>query len=312
MALDDGRCSTALRATGASARANCWRCCARRASRTGLLLALAENRLALLRGRPGARRQLQRDRDRAAHRTPGRGRDADPTSARPARAGSGGPRLLRARHRRGSLDQDVPRARASARMRSPRSRACSERGWRAWPPRSRRGVARRSCAGRCRGGGRAAVRDARRGADAGDRADPGAALQRALRDRVRRGMLGRRERETGEPAVEQELAVCFADLVGFTRPRRRARGGEVGGVAGRLARLATDVTHPPVRLVKTIGDAVMFVSPDQAATRRGRAGAGRRGRTPKACRACGRGSRSVRRRRGPATTSAIPSTSPAG
>ncbi len=84
-----------------------------------------------------------------------------------------------------------------------------------------------------------------------------------LRDSVRRGMLGRRELETGEPAVEQELAVGFADLVGFTRLGAELGGGEVGWVAGRLARLAQTVTHPPVRLIKTIGDAVMFVSTDQ-------------------------------------------------
>ena len=33
-------------------------------------------------------------------------------------------------------------------------------------------------------------------------------------------------------------------------------------MAGRLAELAAEVTEPPVRLVKTIGDAAMFVSPE--------------------------------------------------
>jgi len=33
-------------------------------------------------------------------------------------------------------------------------------------------------------------------------------------------------------------------------------------VASKLAELANEVTEPPVRLVKTIGDAAMFVSPD--------------------------------------------------
>jgi adenylate cyclase len=37
---------------------------------------------------------------------------------------------------------------------------------------------------------------------------------------------------------------------------------ELGAVAERLAALASDVAKPPVRLVKTIGDAVMLVSPD--------------------------------------------------
>jgi adenylate cyclase len=84
-----------------------------------------------------------------------------------------------------------------------------------------------------------------------------------LRDAVRRGMLGRRELATGEPA-EQQLCICFADLVGFTRLGSEVAVGEVGSVAGRLARLAADTVRPPVRLIKTIGDAAMFVSPEQA------------------------------------------------
>jgi adenylate cyclase len=40
--------------------------------------------------------------------------------------------------------------------------------------------------------------------------------------------------------------------------------GELSTVAGRLASLATSLTEPPVRLVKTIGDAAMFVSPQPA------------------------------------------------
>jgi adenylate cyclase len=83
-----------------------------------------------------------------------------------------------------------------------------------------------------------------------------------LRDAVRRGMLGRRELDTGEPPLEQDLSVCFADLVGFTRMGTEAGVGEVGSVAGRLGRLAAAATHPPVRLIKTIGDAAMFVSPE--------------------------------------------------
>ena len=84
-----------------------------------------------------------------------------------------------------------------------------------------------------------------------------------LRDAVRRGMLGRRELATGEPP-EQQLCICFADLVGFTRLGSELAVGEVGSVAGRLGRLAADTVRPPVRLVKTIGDAAMFVSPEPA------------------------------------------------
>jgi adenylate cyclase len=35
---------------------------------------------------------------------------------------------------------------------------------------------------------------------------------------------------------------------------------ELGGVAGRFGELASEVARPPTRLIKTIGDAAMFVS----------------------------------------------------
>jgi adenylate cyclase len=85
-----------------------------------------------------------------------------------------------------------------------------------------------------------------------------------LRDSVQRGMLGRAELESGDIAGAQELAVCFADLVGFTRLGGQVEVRELGTVAGRLASLAASLTEAPVRLVKTIGDAAMFVSPDAA------------------------------------------------
>jgi adenylate cyclase len=86
-----------------------------------------------------------------------------------------------------------------------------------------------------------------------------------LRDAVRRGMLGRRELDTGEPPLEQQLCICFADLVGFTRIGSELDVGEVGSIAGRLGRLAVATTQPPARLIKTIGDAAMFVSPEPGA-----------------------------------------------
>ncbi len=85
-----------------------------------------------------------------------------------------------------------------------------------------------------------------------------------LRDSVQRGVLGLAELETGDIAGAQELAVCFADLVGFTRLGGQVEVGELSTVAGRLASLATSFTEAPVRLVKTIGDAAMFVSPAPA------------------------------------------------
>jgi adenylate cyclase len=83
-----------------------------------------------------------------------------------------------------------------------------------------------------------------------------------LRDSVQRGMLGREQLEAGDVGDSQELAVCFADLVGFTRLGGQVEVRELGTVAGQLARTAASLTEAPVRLIKTIGDAAMFVSPE--------------------------------------------------
>ena len=91
-----------------------------------------------------------------------------------------------------------------------------------------------------------------------------AAFTAHLRDSVQRGVLGLAELEAGDIAGAQDLAVCFADLVGFTRLGGQVEVGELGTVAGRLASLSTSLTQPPVRLVKTIGDAAMFVSSEPA------------------------------------------------
>ncbi|HUA04296.1 MAG TPA: adenylate cyclase regulatory domain-containing protein [Solirubrobacteraceae bacterium] len=92
-----------------------------------------------------------------------------------------------------------------------------------------------------------------------------AAYRQHLAESVRRGILSPADRESGEVAGAQEITVCFVDMVGFTRLGAQIEAQELGSVASKLAELATDVTRPPVRLVKTIGDAAMFVSPDPAA-----------------------------------------------
>jgi adenylate cyclase len=91
-----------------------------------------------------------------------------------------------------------------------------------------------------------------------------AGFKNHLRDSVQRGMLGREQLEAGDPANTQEIAVCFADLVGFTRLGGQVEVRELGTVASRLAGLAASLPEAPVRLVKTIGDAAMFVSPEPA------------------------------------------------
>jgi adenylate cyclase len=81
-----------------------------------------------------------------------------------------------------------------------------------------------------------------------------------LHEQVRRAVLSRAELESGRLAVEQEQAVCFVDLVGFTRLGGELEAQDLGSVVGTFSDLAFEVTEPPVRLVKTIGDAAMLVS----------------------------------------------------
>jgi adenylate cyclase len=73
------------------------------------------------------------------------------------------------------------------------------------------------------------------------------------------------ERAAGVPLPgARQVTVAFADLVGFTRLGEVVPPEELVQLADRLADVARDVAVPPVRLIKTIGDAVMFVCPDPA------------------------------------------------
>lgn len=71
------------------------------------------------------------------------------------------------------------------------------------------------------------------------------------------------ERAAGKPLPgARQITVAFADLVGFTRLGEVVSAEELGQLANRLADLARDLTAPPVRFIKTIGDAVMLVCPE--------------------------------------------------
>src|SRR6476659_3210079 len=86
------------------------------------------------------------------------------------------------------------------------------------------------------------------------------ALQAHLLEQIRRDVIGATDLAAGELGGTVELTVCFADLVEFTRLGEEIAPEELGMVAGRLEEMASAVAEPPVRLVKTIGDAVMLVS----------------------------------------------------
>jgi adenylate cyclase len=87
-------------------------------------------------------------------------------------------------------------------------------------------------------------------------------FRQQLLELVRSEMVSHTEREAGRLPGAETVNVSFADLVGFTKLGEELPPEEIGRVAGKLGELAADLAEPPVRLVKTIGDAAMLVSPE--------------------------------------------------
>jgi adenylate cyclase len=88
------------------------------------------------------------------------------------------------------------------------------------------------------------------------------ALQANMLEQIRRDVIATAELATGGIGGAVDLTICFADLVEFTRLGEEIAPEELGLVAGRLEEMAAAVAEPPVRLVKTIGDAAMLISPE--------------------------------------------------
>jgi adenylate cyclase len=83
-----------------------------------------------------------------------------------------------------------------------------------------------------------------------------------LRHTAQSEVISALERRGGQLPGSREVAVCFADLVGFTRLGEEVAPEHLGHLAVRLEALASEAAAPPVRLVKTIGDAAMLASPE--------------------------------------------------
>ncbi|HMD51953.1 MAG TPA: adenylate cyclase regulatory domain-containing protein, partial [Solirubrobacteraceae bacterium] len=81
-----------------------------------------------------------------------------------------------------------------------------------------------------------------------------------LRTAAESEVISAMERSGGRLAGAREVTVCFADLVGFTRLGEELAPDELSRLAARLEALATEIAAPPVKLVKTIGDAAMLAS----------------------------------------------------
>ena len=81
-----------------------------------------------------------------------------------------------------------------------------------------------------------------------------------LRQMAQSEALSAAERSGGQLPGSREIAVCFADLVGFTRLGEEMPADELARKAVRLEALTSEVIDAPVRLIKTIGDAAMLTS----------------------------------------------------
>jgi adenylate cyclase len=88
------------------------------------------------------------------------------------------------------------------------------------------------------------------------------AFRANLLEQIKRDVIGIADLASGEIGGVVERSVCFADLVEFTSLGEEIETEELGVVVGHFEELATSVVAAPVRLVKTIGDAVMLVSPE--------------------------------------------------
>lgn len=86
------------------------------------------------------------------------------------------------------------------------------------------------------------------------------ALRAHTLEQIRRDVIGAADLASGEIRGTVDRAVCFADLVEFTRLGEEIAPEELGSVAGRFEEMAAAAAEPPVRLVKMIGDAAMLVS----------------------------------------------------
>ena len=85
-----------------------------------------------------------------------------------------------------------------------------------------------------------------------------------MREQMRQGVITQAELQTGKLPGAQPITVGFVDIVGFTRLGEEAAPDDVGTVVRRFERAVADAVEPPVRLVKTIGDAAMLVAPEPA------------------------------------------------
>jgi adenylate cyclase len=82
---------------------------------------------------------------------------------------------------------------------------------------------------------------------------------------VRQGTITRVELEQGFVPGARRIAICFADMVGYTKLSERLDPRDLSDMTQRFVELAGEAATAPVRLVKTIGDEAMLASEEPAA-----------------------------------------------
>jgi adenylate cyclase len=90
-------------------------------------------------------------------------------------------------------------------------------------------------------------------------------LNLRMREQIRQAVVGQAELQSGRLPGAQAIGVGFVDIVGFTQLGEQVPPDELSAVVSDFERSVEEAAEPPVRLVKTIGDAAMLVSPETPA-----------------------------------------------
>lgn len=80
-------------------------------------------------------------------------------------------------------------------------------------------------------------------------------------DQLHATEIHREQIEEGQLAGARPITIGFADVVGFTKMGEQLGAERLQDVSAQLGAIASDVTAGGVRVIKTIGDAVMFAGP---------------------------------------------------
>jgi adenylate cyclase len=90
-------------------------------------------------------------------------------------------------------------------------------------------------------------------------------LNLRMREQIRQAVVGQAELQSGRLPGALPITVGFVDIVGFTQLGEQVPPDELSAVVADFERSVEEAAEPPVRLVKTIGDAAMLVSPETPA-----------------------------------------------